>query len=239
MLAAAVTGISQSEAEEVTQPPVLIELFTSQGCASCPPADRLLTELGKDGSAGAEVIPLSFHVDYWNHVGWTDPFSSSAWSQRQRRYAARLAGGRSYTPQLVVVGRSDCVGSDRHEVARQIAAAAAREPAGTLSLELAGDTATVEAGLESQASASDLLLAIFETDLETPVGKGENASRVLHNDYVVRRLVRLAEVAPGAQARVEHNLDLDPDWRRDNLGVAVFLQSRDTLEVHAADGDRL
>ena len=90
-------------AEDPSRPPkpVVLELFTSQGCSSCPPADELLTELGKHD----DVIALAFHVDYWNHLGWRDPFSSRSWSRRQERYAAALFRGRVYTPQIVVDGR--------------------------------------------------------------------------------------------------------------------------------------
>src|SRR5262245_2326035 len=94
--------------------PVVVELFTSQGCSSCPPADRLLGELVRDGAiADRPVIALSFHVDYWNRLGWTDPFSRPAWSARQQAYADAMRDGRVYTPQLVIAGRSHVVGSRR------------------------------------------------------------------------------------------------------------------------------
>lgn len=96
--------------------PIIVELFTSQGCSSCPPADRFLTELA--AREEFEIIPLSFHVDYWNYIGWTDPFSSPAWSDRQRHYARSFGGNRVYTPQMVVNGRWEGVGSNRREIAR-------------------------------------------------------------------------------------------------------------------------
>src|SRR5687767_4325331 len=101
--------------------PVVIELFTSQGCSSCPPADRLLTKIAKAGEHGSrKVVPLSFHVDYWNGLGWEDPFSSSAWTRRQNQYATALKESRVYTPELVVGGIAGMVGSHAQAVATAI-----------------------------------------------------------------------------------------------------------------------
>src|SRR5690348_11228611 len=96
--------------------PVVVELFTSQGCSSCPPADRLLSKLGEDPRFAGKVLPLSFHVDYWNSIGWQDPFSSARWSARQNDYARAFRSDRIYTPQTVVNGTSECVGNDERAV---------------------------------------------------------------------------------------------------------------------------
>jgi hypothetical protein len=116
--------------------PVVIELFTSQGCSSCPPADRLLTRLAQDSKLAGQVIPLSFHVDYWDYIGWQDPFASPRWSERQRQYGRAFRSNRIYTPQLVVNGRTECVGSQEGVVRRQIEAALAAAPAGRVTLEI-------------------------------------------------------------------------------------------------------
>ncbi|MEO1083852.1 MAG: DUF1223 domain-containing protein [Acidobacteriota bacterium] len=108
--------------------PVVVELFTSQGCSSCPPADRLFSRLEGD------VIPLAFHVDYWNHLGWRDPFSDPRWSERQRRYGGTFERGYVYTPQLVVNGRAEAIGSDRRKVRTMLDEAAAQGPRATLEL---------------------------------------------------------------------------------------------------------
>jgi hypothetical protein len=100
---------AQAAAPAPEASPIIIELFTSQGCSSCPPADRLLKRLAGD----PRVIPLSFHVDYWNYIGWTDPFSSKRWSERQQGYARAFRSNRIYTPQLVVSGRTGASGSRR------------------------------------------------------------------------------------------------------------------------------
>src|SRR5678816_1982458 len=101
--------------------PVVLELFTSQGCSSCPPADRLLSSFIKEGEvAGRQVVALSFHVDYWNDLGWADPFSLPAWTERQRQYAEALGDNRVYTPELVVAGQTGFVGSNGGQIRQAI-----------------------------------------------------------------------------------------------------------------------
>ncbi len=224
--------------------PVVVELFTSQGCSSCPPADRLLGRLavGDGPAAGVEVIPLAFHVDYWNYIGWTDPFSDPAWSRRQRRYAEAMRSGRVYTPQLVVDGGAHCVGSDVERVGEEIARAAASVPAGEVELAVGdGDdgrlvldvTARVREGAAGEWRA---MVAVFENDLTTPVPRGENAGRSLENGRVVRRLVEaFALPAVAGSSRSERlEVEVEEGWDRRNLGVAVFLQDPETLRIHGA-----
>ncbi len=234
---AATLGTERSAAEP--RRTVLVELFTSQGCSSCPAADRLLSEIGAEGLAGVDVIPLSFHVDYWNYIGWTDPFSAAEWSSRQRRYAARFENDRVYTPQLVIDGVRECVGAYRRDVRKHVQAAAER--AGLAQIELAfgpggaKPSLAVSVGLEAAADEpSEVLVALLETGLETEVGRGENARRTLHNDHVVRRLLTLGSISPGEQMAQQVTIEIDPEWRRDQLGVVVFVQSIESLEIHGA-----
>lgn len=240
-------GAARATAATGAEGPVLVELFTSQGCSSCPPADRLLTRLGSDPELANRVLPLSYHVDYWNYIGWTDPYSSEEWSKRQRRYAHAWEAGRVYTPQLVVDGRADVVGSKREEVYRMVREALDRPDAAKLSVRLsAGEeptdlVATVEAELVEAPEGGpdaplDLLVALYEKDLTTSVERGENASRTLRNDYVVRRLVRAGEVArrEGASLAEQVAFELDPSWKVRDLGVVAFLQDPGTRAVHGA-----
>ncbi|MGH9381328.1 MAG: DUF1223 domain-containing protein [Thermoanaerobaculia bacterium] len=216
--------------------PVLVELFTSQGCSSCPPADRLLARLGEE-SDGA-VVPLAFHIDSWNYLGWTDPFSSSAWTSRQAAYTRALKAT-PYTPQVVVGGRVEVLGSDERAI-REAVAAAAATPRGELSLAvaLAGSrlevTVEVELPEELRDRKLDLMVAVFESGLVTPVERGENGGHTMHNDYVVRRLERAGRVRPRDPARSSHSVSLKvaDDWRRSELGVAAFLQEAGSLVVH-------
>lgn len=223
----------------------VVELFTSQGCSSCPPADRLLSKLAQDPRYQGKVIPLSFHVDYWNYIGWTDPYSSARWSERQKLYAARaFHSNRIYTPQVVVNGRAECVGSQEGAVLDRIATALAAEPAGRVSLALDPPTpdghlrVKVDAKLAKAAAPGDLDLwvAIYESGLSTSVKAGENASRVLRNDRVVRRFEKAFTIpgTAGAEKSGEVVLGLDKRWKTDGLGVAAFLQDPATLAIHGA-----
>ena len=226
--------------------PVVLELFTSQGCSSCPAADRLLTRLGEDPELLTRVLPLAYHVDYWNHIGWTDPFSSKRWSERQRRYARALGSDRLYTPQLVVDGRADVVGSKEEEVYRLVRAALERPPAAAVHLQLSAGgpdalRAEVAARLERPPAAGsgkalELLVALYQKDLTTAVPRGENSGRKLENDYVVRYLERAGKLAAKAGAELDAGVsfELEPDWRRADLGVVAFVQDPETLAIHGA-----
>ncbi len=223
--------------------PVVIELFTSQGCSSCPPADRLLSKLARDPKLAGRVIPLAFHVDYWNHIGWTDPFSAKAWSQRQQGYARAFKSNRIYTPQLVVAGTTEVVGSNESGARRLISDALAAEPAGIVTVSAESPAADgrlkVKTGARLARAASgplDLWVVVYETGLTTPIDAGENASLTLHNDYVVRRLEKALSLpgAAGSDNSAELTLGLDKRWNRANLGIAAFLQDPKTLAIQGA-----
>lgn len=220
----------------------VVELFTSQGCSSCPPADRLLSELADEPAFAGRVFPLAFHVDYWNYIGWQDPFSSSEWSRRQRRYAEELSG-RVYTPQLVLNGSWETVGSRREDVTEAVREALSRPPSAevTLSLDAGAGAVVAEAaarrGRGAAERAAELWLALYQDDLETPVTRGENADRRLVNDRVVRRLVRAARLPAGeTEVAGEASLAIEPGWEWRSLGVVAFLQDSDSLEILGAAG---
>lgn len=223
---------------------VLVELFTSQGCSTCPPADRLLTSLAEE-SAG-RVVTLAFHVDFWNSAGWTDPFSAKSWTERQVAYGRRFGLTEIYTPQAVVDGGVELVGSDATRLRAAIQAAAAR-PGGQIAFDLKPSGSRVEVGIgvtlpESlRGQALDLYVAVFETGLVTAVGRGENGGRTLHDDYVVRSLERVGRVpvSGSLQTRQSASVTLSKDWNPARLGVAVFLQDPKTLEVRGASAKPL
>ena len=220
--------------------PVVLELFTSQGCSSCPPADRLLHRLGDE--LGDAVYPLAFHVDYWNYIGWTDPFSSAEWSKRQEDYARVLEGGRLYTPQLVIDGRAHVTGSNGPVARRHFDDARRRAALGKVEIsgQFLPDRLRLDLGAVGDgaidAEKLDLVVALYERELTTPVRRGENGGRTLDNDFVVRRLevaARLAaDAAQPSAARLEFSLE--PSWRRDKLGVVAFLQDPKTLRIYGA-----
>jgi hypothetical protein len=223
--------------------PVVLELFTSQGCSTCPPADRLLSELGR-GVAAGQVIPLAFHVDYWDRLGWTDPFDSSQWSQRQQRYAHALTGDRLATPQLVIDGHGACVGSKRDEVLSKIAEARTQPPAAAVDLTI-GDAGrggahprlrvkvAVRVLRQTSSHDLDLWVALTQSGLVTQVKGGENATVTLHDDFVVRRLEKTFTVRgrAGEQRSKELDLALDPSWPLGDLEVAAFVQDPSSLVI--------
>lgn len=222
--------------------PVVLELFTSEGCSSCPPADALISELG---SSTKSVIPLAYHVDYWNHLGWADPFSSRQWSERQSDYARAMNLDGEYTPQMVIGGGWQCGGSDAGSIERAVAAARSASPLGRTSIQ----TSLVGAGsrkLQVKVSAQMLsnagagphtvMLALYENGLVSKIGAGENGGREITYDYTVRRLLPVFELdsAKGASASKELNIELDDSWSLDHLGVAAFIQDPTSLRIEGA-----
>lgn len=205
----------------------LLELYTSEGCDSCPPADRRLSALRSRADLAGKLVPLAFHVDYWDRLGWKDRFGSAQYTERQ--YAmARLARSRSvYTPQFLKNGR-DWRGGESLAGAADSAAGAhlmLRLAAGAdAELVINGEARMARPGLEAW-------LAVYENALETSVGAGENSGKTLRHDYVVRRLI--GPLTPGRDLRapLRHALMLDPAWKRADLGVVAFVQDRISGEV--------
>ena len=235
---------AEAAASSSEPPLVLIELFTSQGCSSCPPADAWLSKIGQGAQGDRRVVALAYHVDYWDNLGWVDPFSHAHWTQRQQRYDAVVFRTPSiYTPQLIVNGKYQCLGSDGPSVMEAIRTARAVPRCAELAL--AGrwigegsQSIEVEVSGDFRPSATSeryaLMMAIFENACVTEVLRGENAHRTLRNDYVVRRLNRGEDVSPSASRfhQILHQ-EVSPDWKADRLGVAVFLQDPMTMEIGA------
>ena len=176
--------LSSSEATAASRP-VVVELFTSEGCSSCPPADALLTELARRG----DLLPLAFHVTYWNSLGWRDPYSLEAATSRQATYAAQLGGG-SYTPEIVVDGRRGMVGSERGDVSAAISAST-RSAETPVRLNRSGLGVTV--ALAAGGRRGRVLLIGFDPQHQTRVGRGENTGRLLVESNVVRSIRSIGE----------------------------------------------
>ncbi|NVO85496.1 DUF1223 domain-containing protein [Hymenobacter terrestris] len=207
--------------------PVVVELFTSEGCSSCPAADAALRELEIAQSVpGVEVIALGEHVDYWNRLGWKDSFSSAQFTSRQRDYAADFGTG-SYTPQAVVNGRYEFVGSQRARLVEAIARAA-RAPRATVALSrpAAGTLAVSVSSLPAGTAATEVLLALTETGLSSQVGRGENAGRLLHHAAVVRFLRPLGSPAADFTFTTTAPLQLNSSWKTQNLRAVVLVQEK-------------
>jgi hypothetical protein len=176
-------GAAQAAAAET---PVVLELFTSQGCSSCPPADALLGELARQPN----VFALAFHVDYWNRLGWPDPFASREWTNRQRAYARQL-GTEVYTPALVVNGSAMVVGSNRNAVARAMRDAAELP----VPLTLRRDGTQLRATIDRPPADATLILAVYDPERVTEVRAGENGGRMLLEFQIVREVRPLVGVS--------------------------------------------
>jgi hypothetical protein len=229
--------------------PVLVELFTSEGCSSCPPADELLSRLElSQPIAGAEVIALSEHVDYWNRLGWTDPYSSAEFSTRQNDYARIFNTDDVYTPQMIVDGRTQFVGSSSSK-AREAIEDSARDSKASVTVSVAsvasGDknaaSLTIAVGVEglpeiSKGDSAEVLLAITESGLRSNVSSGENAGRRLTHSAVVRRFSRLGSIDPQKSGAFSAQpvVRIDRAWKRENLKAVVFVQERAKRRVLGA-----
>jgi hypothetical protein len=223
--------------------PVILELFTSEGCSSCPPADSLLEKLSQDQPFdGIEILALEEHVDYWNNLGWTDPFSSSQFSERQEQYATTLRDGGVYTPQLVVDGRAQLIGNRTHEVRDQIRWAASVPKPVLLVTPAASNAAgkhSYEVSLDGSSSLPtgaplELWIAVTEKNLSSNVTAGENSGQSLHHAPVVRSIRKVKTFQSPLNSPIAFDLDLKQNWNPANLTVIAFLADKHTHQIQAA-----
>ena len=225
--------------------PVIVELFTSEGCSDCPPADALLEQLiATQPVAGAEILGLGQHVDYWDRLGWKDRFSSAALTSRQQLYQTRFGTESIYTPQMVVDGRAEFVGSDaraaRKAIERSLAA-----PHGVLRVEVSGvgaelappakpdhgrpvrvSVAASDIPHAARGDRADIIVLVTESGLTTDVKRGENHGKVLRHAPVVRYLATIGQIAGDGSTSGSASADipLDAAWQRDHLAVVAFVQ---------------
>ena len=211
-------------AEGLPRSPVVLELFTSEGCSSCPPADALLSQLDAAGEVGgAPLVAMEMHVDYWNYLGWRDPFSAEDYTQRQVRYTNWL-GTRNYTPQLVVDGQTDVLGSSRGGATAAVTAAAKKPSQAAVQLKRQGDALMVQVSAPTKPQGAAVVLAITESGLSTKVLRGENGGQTLHHAPVVRVFKNLGMLR-GDSYSGQVPLRLEAGWKADALRAVVMVQS--------------
>ena len=224
-----------------TRTPVLVELFTSEGCSSCPPADTFLQRLvDTQPLAGVQVIALGHHVTYWDHQGWKDRFSAVQLTGRQEQYGSALRVESIYTPQMIVDGRFQFVGSDTR-AGREALERAASMPHGELTIavdssapnKLVVDVNATGLPMLARANKADIMLAITEDGLRSNVRAGENSGRTLAHAAVVRRLTTIGE-ANSQAASARSTVAVDRDWQRGNLKTVAFVQERSTRHILAS-----
>ncbi|KAK1303797.1 hypothetical protein QJS10_CPB11g01014 [Acorus calamus] len=231
-----------SEEDQLGPPPatVVVQLFSSQGCSTSPEAELLLSRLGRgelvmDGGEGLNVVVLAFHVEYWDYLGWKDPFGSSIWTVRQKAYVEALRLDTLYTPQVVVQGRTQCLGTDEDGIISAVRSAACfptptlqatfqRPSKDTLQVSLKGAL-----GTKVDGTGADVMVALYENGLLTDCRKGENRGKVLSNDFVVRKLEKLCAVKDiSAKKNISGtvNFSLWEGFNSTKCGLVVFVQNK-------------
>jgi hypothetical protein len=204
--------------------PVVVELFTSEGCSSCPPADRLLAEMVQNAPEGVEIIGLSEHVDYWDGLGWRDPFSNKLFTERQDQYARHFGPDKVYTPQMIVDGAAELVGSDRAQLLKALTAAKARAKA-SVTLGWHGANA-LDVKVSGAAKSSDVMMAITEDGLSVDVKRGENAGHTLPHVRVTRSLVKIGQTDDTGAITISVPAAAQAGWKGASLRATVFVQTR-------------
>ncbi len=219
--------------------PVLVELFTSEGCSSCPPADRLLEVLDqKQPVPGADLIVLSEHVDYWDRLGWRDPFSSPQYTARQQEYASKLRRDGVYTPQLVIDGTFGFVGSDGREAASAIQKAMREPKIGIAISSVARDGNQITAHIELRAPESNmkrgkavLYVALADDRVESHVTRGENGGRSLAHVGVTRALKQMGTIDLESALATDVTLSVHPGAGSNGMRLVAFIQDPRTGQV--------
>jgi hypothetical protein len=241
---------AQSKPAAAAREPVIVELFTSEGCSSCPPADALLAELDARQPLGsAEVLALEEHVDYWDQQGWKDPFSSATWTARQYEYAGKLHNGNPYTPEMVVDGMEGFVGSRRAMARQEIEKAAAikktrieiSEISPVQNRSVAFKVSVERLGSLAPRDTAEIILAITESGLHSSVKAGENSGEELHHSPVVRELKVIGVMEKNGEEGFhrEPALKLDAKWNLENLRAVVFVQEKKSRRILGAAAVRL
>ena len=230
--------------------PVVVELFTSEGCSTCPPADALLAELDARQPLGsAEVIALEEHVDYWDEQGWIDPFSSAAWTARQNEYVGTLHNGNPYTPQMVVDGVEGFVGGRGGTARQAIEKASAIKKSKVEISEVSpvqNKSASFKVSVEKLSSiahkdTAEIILVITESGLHSSVKAGENKGKELQHAPVVRALKVIGVMGKNGEEgfTAQPAMKLDSKWNLENLRAVVFVQERKSRRILGAAAMRL
>ncbi len=244
-LRAGATAQAPSSQASAGREAVVVELFTSEGCSSCPPADALLAELATRQPLGAaEVIALEEHVTYWDEQGWKDPFSSSSLTTRQYDYASSLHNGNPYTPQMVVDGTAGFVGTRGGTARQEIEKAAAIKKARveiSLVSPIQNNSAAFKISVEKLSSAApkdtaEVILAITESGLHTSVKGGENVGKELQHSPVLRELKVIGVMGKNGQEGFagQAAVKVDSKWNVENLRAVIFVQEKKSRRILAA-----
>ena len=214
--------------------PVMVELFTSQGCPSCPAADKILADLETSQPiAGAEIITLAWHVDYWDSFGWKDEFSLPVFSQRQVAYSRALNIGGTYTPQMFVDGTNYFVGTKLDKATKAITQAVKNTKA-EINVSFAKDKIKISIPNLPKHEKATVFAAFTQDNLSRKIGRGNNAGKTLLHSSVVRDLKAVGSIDPQKQSfESETFLQFQPEWNKENLNLIVFVQENGSRKILA------
>lgn len=222
-------------AAQSTVSPVIVELFTSEGCSSCPAAERALEFLRREQPVpNAEIITLALHVDYWDRSGWKDEFSSPLFTQRQEFYASRFKLDSAYTPQMVIDGRFEVVGSDTGRATRLIQDAA-KHPKAAIEAKFVGNELNINIDSIPKHEDATVFVAVVEDEITREISGGENRGRTLKHASVVRELRAIGSVrAVESKVTITERIYIKPEWKREPLRAVVFVQENASRKVVGA-----
>jgi hypothetical protein len=238
------TAASQTPSSNTgSKPVVIVELFTSEGCSSCPPADSLLKKLSEDQPVhGAQIVALEEHVDYWNHLGWADPFSAAEFTRRQEDYVSVFHNATAYTPQMIVDGQTEVTASHANKALAAIEASSQKPKVGIAvspAAGSAGGATTFGVSVSNSAAGADkhgleLWLAVTERGLQSDVKAGENSGETLKHAAVVRWLHKVGDVHGDGPLAKPVTVVVSKEWKREQLSVVAFVVQKDTRKIVGA-----
>ena len=219
---------------------VLVELFTSEGCSSCPPADKVLARLQKEQPVeNVEIIPLALHVDYWNNLGWKDEFSSADYSARQTGYAEKFNLDSIYTPQMIVDGAKQFTGS-QYDTAIDSIKESAQAKKAAVEINVENNNLKIDISDLPNHDAAYVWFVITEDNLQTDVKRGENSGKKLPHTAVVREMKLLDTLAENTKTfSGSQTVALQNGWEKKNLNLIVFVQGKNSKTIYAVGKKQL
>jgi hypothetical protein len=215
----------------------VLELYTSEGCDSCPPADKWVSELPARKISGDRVLPLAFHVEYWNQLGWADPFAQAAFSARQRQQSNRRGVNFVVTPQLLLNGQDYRRGALFDDFEGKLKTINATRAQANIRLTVSRSSSALNSAVEVRVAgdvarrAAQVYLALYEMNLATAVGAGENRGKTLRHDFVVRSLIGPLGLDDNGNLNRVQRFELDPRWKPQDINLAVFVQHPQTGDI--------
>jgi hypothetical protein len=226
----------QCNAKSGSETAAVLELYTSEGCNSCPPADKWVSGLAPSGYKAAQLVPLAFHVDYWDYIGWADRFANKEFGGRHRTLARANGSSTVYTPQIFVNGKDIRLAFSNVKLNGTLKEINTAKPRADIGLELDASNPgalnlSASASLTNPSDDAQAYVAVYENKLSSNVKAGENRGVKLEHDYVVRELIGPLKFDRSGKLEIKQSVAVQSDWKLKDLGVAAFVQRRDNGET--------